>query len=396
MDKLDNVLKELVTSGIFGPGRFSYVKVNSNNESQLYPDITYCDVGIEHGPVPKTHQLTVKTQQRPECVRKIMETDKLFSNEIAMYKVILPFLKADDLTPRFFHGRSTMGSEMKKDILILEDERSLGFTKSKGLYLDYHEIVVAMRNLGKFHGYSYKAKNFHSHMFSCLTGMLQPSIPGDEHWDVAWRCALERGVRPLMGRADDRSLLQQVLNRLYDPRKAMKNLRTPREPFAVIYHGECHKENILYHYNEKGNATDCVFIDFQMSLYCDPSIDIVYLLYLNATPEVRDKHWDEFLKVYWKGVTSIEPNPGFTFEQFLDNFSRRAIYGYFPSSIFLTRALSNDPRGDSTESLAKLSVEDRARKVANMGGAEATNMLSKVVKHLLDRGYLEKYVHSEF
>lgn len=396
MEKIDSLMKELVGSGLFGPGRFSYLKVTNNPELQHYPDISYCDVGVEQGPVPKTVQLAIKTQQRPDCVRRIMDTDKLFSNELAMYKVILPFLKADDLAPRFFHGRATLGAEVKKDLLILEDTRSLGFAKSKGLYLDYHEIAIAMKSLGRFHGFSYKAKNLHASMFSSVSNMLQSVIPGDEQWDVSFRCALERGIRPLMGRSDDRTLLQQVLNRLYDPRKAMKSLRTPKEPFGVIYHGDFHKENILFHYNEKGNATDCVFIDFQMSLYCDPSIDITCLLYMNTTADIREKHWDEFLKIYWKGVTSVEPNPGFTYDQFIDNFSRKAIYGYFPSSIFLARALSNDPKGDSTEHLSKLSVEDRARKVANMGGTEATNILSKIVKHLMDRGYLEKYIHSDF
>lgn len=395
MEKLDKLLKELVANGFFGPGRFSFVKINGNNEAQLYPDITYCDLGVENGSVPK-YQLAVKSQQRPESVQKVMETNKLFSNEVAMYKVILPFLNASLHAPKYFYGLATLGADVKKDVLVLEDIRATSFMKSKKIYLDYYEVMAAMKNLGKFHGYSYRAKAQYAQMFSCVTGMLQPVIPGDEQWDVAFRSALERGIRPLMGRSDERSLLQQVLNKLHDPRRAMKSLRTPKEPFAVIYHGDFNKENILFKYNEKGNATDCLFIDFQMALYCDPSIDITYLLYMNVAPDARDKHWDEFLGAYWKGVTSVEPNPGFSYEQFLDNLSKKAIYGYFPSSIFLTRALSNDPKSDSTEQLAKMGVEERTRKVANMGGAEATNALTKIVRHLLDRGFLEKYVQSEF
>lgn len=70
------------------------------------------------------------------------------------------------------------------------------------------------------------------------------------------------------------------------------------EPYSVIGHGDCWANNILYQHNGKDHPVLACFIDWQIARYASPVLDIVHFLFNCTTKQMRDKHYDNLLKIY--------------------------------------------------------------------------------------------------
>jgi hypothetical protein len=46
-------------------------------------------------------------------------------------------------------------------------------------------------------------------------------------------------------------------------------------------------------------------IDFQLARYCSPALDISFFIYSCTSEELRDKHYDDLLKVYHDSLSEI-------------------------------------------------------------------------------------------
>lgn len=69
--------------------------------------------------------------------------------------------------------------------------------------------------------------------------------------------------------------------------------------YKVLNHGDFHFKNVMY----RNNATkdeDLLLVDFQFPLWNTPAIDVLYLLNMNASTEVRVNHRDEIILFYYR------------------------------------------------------------------------------------------------
>lgn len=60
---------------------------------------------------------------------------------------------------------------------------------------------------------------------------------------------------------------------------------------------------MLYKYNDNGNPTNVYIVDWQMTRYASPICDIVYFIFTSTMKEMRDKHYDDFLKTYHESLS---------------------------------------------------------------------------------------------
>lgn len=67
----------------------------------------------------------------------------------------------------------------------------------------------------------------------------------------------------------------------------------------VLNHGDFHYNNMLVKFDsEKASVLDVMFIDFQLSFWGTPAVDLYYLLYLVCNREARDNHRQELIYHY--------------------------------------------------------------------------------------------------
>lgn len=79
------------------------------------------------------------------------------------------------------------------------------------------------------------------------------------------------------------------------------NPETDKFNIKVLNHGDFHYNNMLVKFDsEQSSVLDVMFIDFQLSFWGTPAVDLYYLLYLVCNKEARDNHRKELICHYHK------------------------------------------------------------------------------------------------
>ena len=60
----------------------------------------------------------------------------------------------------------------------------------------------------------------------------------------------------------------------------------------------------MFTYDNNGKPIDVNFLDWQTTRHASPIIDIVYFMFCCTTKELRDAHYDDFLKVYHNSLSA--------------------------------------------------------------------------------------------
>lgn len=222
---------------------------------------------------PRTDvRVIVKLKQPVEQLRTVLKTDRQFHNEIHAYRAVVPFLlehlpegARPSGLPLFVYGRNDCGPRWPEDAIVLEDPRACGYSAARnaehgsagrGAYMDYEHLAVAIAALGRFHGMSFTAKQKNPVAFRKLVGNLREVQWDEDGWLIkgnGLKSLGMRGSRPLMEQEQYRDgKLKGFLTMMREADRNLKLAMTPKEPFAVICHGDFCKPNILFKYDESG------------------------------------------------------------------------------------------------------------------------------------------------
>lgn len=226
-------------------------------------------------------RLTVKLKPPVEQLRTALKSDRQFHNEMHAYQNVIPFLvghlpdgaRAPSM-PAYVYGRNEGGpTQWAEDAVVLEDPRASGYAAARsaepgaqGARMDYAHLAVAIAALGRFHGMSYTAKQKNPVAFRKLVGNLREIQWDEDGWLVkgnGLKSLSMRGARPLMDREQYAGgRLKGFLTMIREADRNLKLAMTPKEPFAVICHGDYCKPNIMFDYDEAGEPRDAMITEF--------------------------------------------------------------------------------------------------------------------------------------
>ncbi|ALC47728.1 CG6908, partial [Drosophila busckii] len=68
--------------------------------------------------------------------------------------------------------------------------------------------------------------------------------------------------------------------------------------FRCLNHGDFYCNNIMFQYDKAGEIVDTYFIDLQMSRYCSPAQDLIYVLLSSVAYELKLHSFDYFISYY--------------------------------------------------------------------------------------------------
>ncbi|XP_055695241.1 uncharacterized protein LOC129797028 [Lutzomyia longipalpis] len=104
------------------------------------------------------------------------------------------------------------------------------------------------------------------------------------------------------------------------------------EPYAVINHGDCWINNLMFcHANGANNPSKITLIDWQMSRYASPVLDVVYFIFTCTDKSFRDQHFSACLDTYYNALAELleklggdasEQFPRAVFEEHLRKFGK--------------------------------------------------------------------------
>lgn len=172
-----------------------------------------------------------------------------------------------------------------------------------------------MQALGRFHGAMYAMKFTKSKQFNSLRSKLAGNVGGqisNVDFNLMVKLGLQRALQSFRKRNEEATTIDTVpetfvcdLEKLLIEKRVdyTRKLFIPREPLAIICHGDFLRNNIAFKYDAKtGLATDAMFFDFQTVCYVSPMLDFGMFMANSTAFDMRRKHFDEIFQVYHDAV----------------------------------------------------------------------------------------------
>lgn len=243
-------------------------------------------------------------------------TDVTFGREIYLYGYLLPYIlefqnengvsEADGFNsfPKCY--ATVLDEKPNGDhAIVMEDlVSSKYYMWDKFKKIDYEHAKLVMEELGKFHAVSFaiREKNpeklneirnkgickFHKIMYSSEKGL--------EFYNINIKKAID-ALEP-----NEIELIEKLkANDLHEMIDKVFSNTTP-EPFGVLVHGDIWNNNIMYQNSDNDIPTKLRFVDWQLSQFGSPALDVVHYIFCSLDEVTRSEHYHEFMDLYYKSL----------------------------------------------------------------------------------------------
>lgn len=195
------------------------------------------------------------------------------------------------------------------ECLFLQDlvERNYKMIDKNELTVEH--ILLVMKALGKLHAISLAAKDQQPEQFAEILSKLH-----ENHFKHGYGSNLEAlynnsAMSVINAITDDKDihLLNAVL-KLYEQNQFDMIIdcvdANKSEPYSVVMHGDVWSNNTMFKNNKQNKPRKVCFIDWQMTRYASPALDIVYYIFLCTTRELRGRNYNIYLRTYHDSLSN--------------------------------------------------------------------------------------------
>uniref|UniRef100_A0A1Y9IVG8 CHK domain-containing protein n=1 Tax=Anopheles minimus TaxID=112268 RepID=A0A1Y9IVG8_9DIPT len=235
--------------------------------------------------------------------------------------------------------------------IVFEDLKALGFRmcdRTKG-GLDYEHMALVMRKIAKLHAASMLyAKQSPDHERRLITryayGLHNPlEKPEDSRILEALQKGLDKFISVASGWSElDPAVLRQL--ELIRPtfKERIADCVKPLQPSArykALNHGDLWSNNMMFRYENETTVREIMLVDYQISTYGSPGLDLVYTLYNCPHRDIRLDRREDLLKEYHQVLRDTLKRNGYervpSFEDVKEEFTRNEFYGLVCAVTFL-------------------------------------------------------------
>lgn len=271
------------TSGFFTPEILGFSLTPFSKETLGFlatHELLTIDVVEEHNS-PETRRTLKFFVKLPSKLDSKFFT-QVFETESKFYRDILPKLSnSSSWSPKCYL--------VKQGAIVLEDLRSQGFQSTNKL-LNEHQLKSAVATLARFHASSMllekSLKKPLCEVFPELT--KRKNLSDDDEEVLKW---LKTGCEVVEAVAGKLNLDEKCAWPAYEI--MIDSLKMKKGEVNVLGHNDLWFNNLMF--NECG---ECRIVDFQLVSCVFYVIDLVQLVHLNASQEVRHKMERELIEVY--------------------------------------------------------------------------------------------------
>ncbi|XP_067619967.1 uncharacterized protein [Eurosta solidaginis] len=394
----ENVLKKVepkhakVTDLVLKPGTLK----NDHYASVLYrAKVKYI---LESKPSEeKVQSFILKVEPFVDGFKKDVMSDlHIFKTEIDMYTEVLPKIEkvlrqyGDEtvLGPKLIDSSATSPS-----YIIFEDLAVKGYTTIGSRFTNIDEVKFALLKLAKLHAISYKLSKEKDTSFAALDkGSMNSLDPNNfdfiknatkllkevlnEHKDLS-------AFVPLIDAVDD-VLLPKTIAMFNENRDGKCN-----NGLTVLNHGDFHAKNIMIQ-TVGGKLNDLMLLDYQISVFGSPAIDLHYAFAMIFSPEMRRDHHDELLFYYITNFQETLRKTEYqgaiqTITNFRAELQKHRYWGLF---LILSFLIINYAFADEKGDLAQV-IENQTAQKKQLEDPRMLNELREIFPKFLYEGYFE-------
>ncbi|XP_016963881.1 uncharacterized protein LOC108033786 [Drosophila biarmipes] len=310
----------------------------------------------------------VKSIPRLDSVEFINDLQVYLKEKITYYEV-LPRLELMMQCKRRFGPKLYQCVKQPENTLVFEDLGQLGFvmaSREKGLDEDHCQLV--MERLAEFHATSMALAVLDPHIFDAYTdGMLSPKGLDNDGLLMRFFSGNGKELHRLVSSWPGFERIAAKIGKYMENQRA--NLERSQAPLEkeikVLNHGDLWVNNMLFKYDAAKRPQDLILIDFQLSVWGSPGIDLNYFFYTSLTLDVLRHRRPQLLRCYHDRLakTLLDLDLGVpvpSYDQILEEVHRREAYGFFASyGIFPT--VSQDKAQTADNNLESFKDADFAK-----------------------------------
>lgn len=175
--------------------------------------------------------------------------------------------------------------------------------------LTFDHVSLMMKALGKFHAISFalkdqqpqKFKQLKSHIFEQFWSNLKTEFKDiyEQLLSSLTEC-LKKENRPDLLEKFQRFVGDDICAKILELVSS-----SSAEPYSVICHGDATTNNSMFRKDDRGRPIEVQIIDWQFSRYASPVTDLMLYLLCSTSKQLRDKHYDEFLRIYHESLSDL-------------------------------------------------------------------------------------------
>lgn len=195
------------------------------------------------------------------------------------------------------------------ECLVLEDLGASDFVMIDKLHgsITADNVNLVMSSLGKFHALSFALRDQQPEKLQDLAKELPELFIRfkDDNMSKYFDMLGPKIIEQAKSMNDDRitAPIEEMFSGKVLDLMAEYVDGTRSEPYSVICHGDCWNNNTMFRLDEDGKAIELRLLDFQIVRYASPVLDLVFYIFCNTVKELRDQHYESFLKVYHESLS---------------------------------------------------------------------------------------------
>ncbi|XP_066993253.2 uncharacterized protein [Anabrus simplex] len=298
----------------------------------------------------KSHMI-VKCHPQGGCREEVVRSISAFEIETGMLTEMLPAMHRllEEARPGEFNPLSAKclyhGSD-PIEFIVLEDLRQLGFTlANRQQGLDLAHCSLALKTLARFHASSLVLHNHEPSSVECYKkGLID--VGSRKHMETLLDnslLSLEKEVSKWPGWEEYVYKIKKLRRSFFD--RLVDLCKRKDGEFNVLNHGDMWTSNMMFKYSDDV-LEDVRLVDFQLSLFASPAIDLQYFLHTCPSDEVRVQHMDTMIQSYHNELIRIldilgYPKHAITLQQLMKTFNDYYLYGVMAATCILPIALSD-------------------------------------------------------
>ncbi|KAH8330967.1 hypothetical protein KR067_009615 [Drosophila pandora] len=252
----------------------------------------------------KRKSYVVKTTLDADKGGKAVKEFRYFYKEQQMYSTYLPAFEklyrdaghSLELVPKCLEIGEIEGNLY----FIFEDLAIQGYLsadRTKGL--DMTHMRLSLQKLAEFHAASVVYQDRHG---PYPTDFEHGFVKKDniEHSLQGFNIKYPELQASMKSWGLDESYLKKVPTSRQYGAISEESLIVDPEDFNVLTHGDFSANNVLYKYDLNGDLQSALLLDFQLCKWGSPAQDLLFLITLSASKELRIREFDNFVRIYWE------------------------------------------------------------------------------------------------
>ncbi|XP_034099228.2 uncharacterized protein LOC117564518 [Drosophila albomicans] len=286
------------------------------------------------------HQMSVivKSIPRIESVEFIEDLQVYLKEKITYYEV-LPRLELLMQCKRRFGPKLYQCLKLPENTLVFEDLSQLDYVMaSREAGLNEEHCRLVMERLAEFHAASMALATLDPQIFEAFgDGMLSPhGLAKDDGLLLRFFSGNAKQLHKVVNSWPGFERIASKIDKYLQQQRAhLVRAQAPLEKeIKVLNHGDLWVNNMLFKYDRVQQPQDVIFIDFQLSIWGSPGIDLNYFFYTSLSLDILKHKRPQLLKVYHnrlkETLLQLDMNvPVPSYEQLLNEVQRRESYGFF-------------------------------------------------------------------